>query len=54
MLKFLLISKITLQLAFQPKDVRQGISRSNRNKSPLVKCSGLSGIGMAPEAATKI
>ena len=23
---------------FQPKDVRQGIYRSNRNKPPLVKC----------------
>ena len=26
---------------FQPKDVRQGIYRSNRNKPPLVKCLGL-------------
>ena len=23
---------------FQPKDVRQGINKSNRNKPPLVKC----------------
>ena len=43
---------------FQPKDVRQGIYRSNRDEPPLVMLrSGLasqSGISSAPEAASKI